>query len=1586
MLTDNIDLNELSIGGNGKITYYDGSDDIPNLITRLSIIESDDFTQTIRDRINKKCKICFMPIDVYEDNTNEYTLCMYGVLINGSKVEVRLTGLEPFVDVIVPNGMDHNSLQFYLSDMINRYDNRIHFQFKNVTAYSLHEYANEPRMFKRIITTNTWHRSNIIKALKDLPNIELYSNDSSHYYRKAARENKISLSDWSVLSEYEYENGEICEYIFTLDYKNYTRLEKLRDKQYIKKDKTMIMAWDIETYSSDKKGDLPVGEKDTDVAFMICLSFHWLHEADALFKVCIVDKETESDSRWHTIICNDHINVIKAMAICWNKLKPDIVIGYNDSGYDWPFIMEKCIKHSLVDWFWKRVSCLGHKYGSDYIIKKYYNNKEGRMVKINAERIFVSKCLMVPGSIPIDCLPCYMKLYPRLDENKYGSLKFYLNDNLLPTKVDLPIPTLWKYYESGNPKQMREIAYYCIVDTISVQRLFIKRSIITDYREIATLAYVSLSDAHYYAGGVKVRNLLGAYAWQSGILVNMCPSVSKAEKYPGAYVFPPDKGITPNMKRLKDLHDNPNKEEAIMNFANDRPVSCLDFASLYPNIIITYNLSPEKIILTKEQAESHLKERCEKLHPIKFSIDDRPIQAWSVMHENDESKMGLFPIILKNLFAKRKEMKNLLKSFSDKKEMYELIFSKVNKCNLNNSKPTIELYRTCTNNTIESFNNDIQILESEVSNTDLIIIPSGSDLTYEIGIRNNRIRNIKDMLKILEHIKNNINTIQTDYDNICFERNCIDKKQNALKIYMNTFYGETGNHRSPFYVLQLAGGVTSAGQYNITLASKIAERKGFNVKYGDSIMPYTPLIIKDDTGINIVTVDSFTGWYPYEEFKREDSNRFEKQQIKLCNSYIWTHKGFARIRRVIRHKTNKIIYRVITNSGLVDVTEDHSLLDVNCNIIKPSKCVIGTSLLHSKPIINQPINNSVKFDTTLSENGVITTVSQLLAQKYFIKLQLMNYIVYVSVIDSVYHIEYTRRAKRVGHNEIKNIYIIDHNYTDYVYDIETEHGVFHAGIGNIILKNTDSLYLTCPRHVFKECDYKYINGEYTKLEYFTAMVKITLRVISSFETEINEELAKDNGSRFLKMENEGCNYPCVFLGKKKYFGIQHLNEVNFSPKKLYIKGIEVIKQGKSNLEKEIGNAIMKRAVSLDNDKDMTDIVKDELSRSLDINRWKFEDFIQSSSWKPEKKNITVQNFVKRMEVRREIEQRENELRIKNGQEPKEYLYPKLEPGERFTYVYIKNDILYDLRGRKRCIKASDIMEFADVAKKLDLKIDIIYYLIHYVLGTCARFISFDDQFLPSGYSNLDDKQKDEVSIKNAKSYLEEYINRQSGLSKKIIAQQGIECKRIYKNAVQEYTNGISHVYRSLVEPISKIAFDDAEKEIDIIFNCVDKHVQYLFKKYYKNYCDDTCKLLNINSITGNNINTTITNGNSLYRYVGIKNNRILDNKEDVIRNKLRSFPLQDLTIHYKTCIEEIVRSNSVNITSNTDTFDSFNKIWNELVAIKLCKYKHERLITFLTDLKYKKNKMVKNPSRSDIVKIVTESANNIFNSNSSVTF
>ncbi|CAI2193106.1 960_t:CDS:1, partial [Funneliformis geosporum] len=92
--------------------------------------------------------------------------------------------------------------------------------------------------------------------------------------------------------------------------------------------------------------------------------------------------------------------------------------------------------------------------------------------------------------------------------------------------------------------------------------------------EVTSITHISLFDSHYYAIGTKVSNLLGVKAWAQDILyITKIFNQKTSGKFLGAYVFPLEKG-------LKNKH----------------PVKGLDFASLYPNIIMTYNLLPEKMV------------------------------------------------------------------------------------------------------------------------------------------------------------------------------------------------------------------------------------------------------------------------------------------------------------------------------------------------------------------------------------------------------------------------------------------------------------------------------------------------------------------------------------------------------------------------------------------------------------------------------------------------------------------------------------------------------------------------------------------------------------------------------------------------------------------------------------------------------------------------------------------------------------------------------------------------------------------------------------------------------------------------------
>ncbi|RHZ77606.1 hypothetical protein Glove_174g58 [Diversispora epigaea] len=87
--------------------------------------------------------------------------------------------------------------------------------------------------------------------------------------------------------------------------------------------------------------------------------------------------------------------------------------------------------------------------------------------------------------------------------------------------------------------------------------------------------------------------------------------------------------------------------------------------------------------------------------------------------------------------------------------------------------------------------------------------------------------------------------------------------------------------------------------------------------------------------------------------------------------------------------------------------------------------------------------------------------------------------------------------------------------------------------------------------------------EISKLEYWTEMVKITIGLMEKLRNEVNTYFKIKSRSTDLRMAYEEVLFPVIITGKKKYFVISHVRVQNFKPKKLFIKGIDTVKQGQS---------------------------------------------------------------------------------------------------------------------------------------------------------------------------------------------------------------------------------------------------------------------------------------------------------------------------------------------------------------------------------------------------------------------------------------
>jgi hypothetical protein len=120
-----------------------------------------------------------------------------------------------------------------------------------------------------------------------------------------------------------------------------------------------------------------------------------------------------------------------------------------------------------------------------------------------------------------------------------------------------------------------------------------------------------------------------------------------------------------------------------------------------------------------------------------------------------------------------------------------------------------------------------------------------------------------------------------------------------------------------------------------------------SVIYGGSVTPDTPILCR---------VTSPEGqWVAYRTIEELGTGEWapcgheEGERPPLPGYEVWTDAGFTPIQRVIRRACGKPLKRVITHTGMVDVTTDHSLLTPQGGRVRASDVAVGQHLLHAAP-------------------------------------------------------------------------------------------------------------------------------------------------------------------------------------------------------------------------------------------------------------------------------------------------------------------------------------------------------------------------------------------------------------------------------------------------------------------------------------------------------------------------------------------------------------------------------------------------------------------------------------------------------------
>lgn len=270
--------------------------------------------------------------------------------------------------------------------------------------------------------------------------------------------------------------------------------------------------------------------------------------------------------------------------------------------------------------------------------------------------------------------------------------------------------------------------------------------------------------------------------------------------------------------------------------------------------------------------------------------------------------------------------------------------------------------------------------------------------------------------------------------------------------------------------------------------------------------------------------------------------------------------------------------------------------------------------------------------------------------------------------------------------------VIDMGCTDdYVYDLETDFGTFQAGIGNIIVKNTDSVFVKFHVPPYSEA----IREGNPEPKMREMAIAESFRLGSHAADAVTAALFHPP----IKLEFEKVYCPLVMIGKKRYIG-QLFNEKKGPSKPAYMdcKGVELKRRDNCPLVKEVYQHIIDVIVSHGGHGGLEEAkayVKDKM-QALMAGDIPMEKLIITKTLKSGYKSPNIAHKV----LADRIAQRSP------GSEP------RINDRVPFIYVDIGNP----------AAKQFEIVEDPEWAKEHDLPINALYYLEHQLRTPIVQFL------------------------------------------------------------------------------------------------------------------------------------------------------------------------------------------------------------------------------------------------------------------------
>lgn len=569
--------------------------------------------------------VTFQQIDIEEHQAvaQSPVIRMYGVTAQGHSVCAHIHGFLPYFYIHAPRGFTANTCNDFTNHLNVLFGARSVHRSELVSKKSLMGYAGQENVaFIKLTISDlrslpkirgSFERAEV--GFRDLftPGDPCLTYENIAYTLRFMIDLKIVGMNWIRVQAANYklrpESQKISLCQIELDCSCDAILSHAPDDEWSKVAPLRILSFDIEC--AGRKGVFP--EPSVDPVIQIANMVTRQGESTPFVKNVFTLNTCSHIVGSQVLSFNKEIDMLEAWTKFIQQVDPDVLIGYNIANFDFPYLLDraKALKST-------KFAYLGRERGvrteakDTHFSSKAYGTRDSKNTELQ-------------GRLQLDMLQVMQRDY-KLRSYSLNSVSF---EFLGEQKEDVHHSLITELQNAG-PESRRRLAVYCLKDAYLPQRLMDKLMCFINYIEMARVTGVPFNYLLSRGQQIKVVSQLFRKANEDNYLVPAYKGEGTEDQYEGATVLEPKAGYY------------------------DRPIATLDFASLYPSVMMAHNLCYTTLLDKKTIDRLELKEN-----------DDYVITPNNNYFATKKLRKGLLPTVLENLLAARKRAKNDLKKETD---------------------------------------------------------------------------------------------------------------------------------------------------------------------------------------------------------------------------------------------------------------------------------------------------------------------------------------------------------------------------------------------------------------------------------------------------------------------------------------------------------------------------------------------------------------------------------------------------------------------------------------------------------------------------------------------------------------------------------------------------------------------------------------------------------------------------------------------------------------------------------------------------------------------------------------------------------